>query len=156
VEKFRAQPASKTLIRVDEVTEMTFAAGDRSFGFSLNARTQDWQARDNGQVSPVLQERLKTAAGLLEDFRADRVAAYVVRDPVLYGFDSPALTVRFRDLRAGGKEIVVGKELEDGTRYVRGPATGYVHVASKEDAEKLLAVLRVAHETEEDAPPPGE
>lgn len=156
VQKFHAQPASKTIARADGVTGMTFAAGGRSVGFIFDARTRDWRPRGGGRMSPALREKLKTAAALLEDFRADRVAAYVVRDAVAYGFDSPALTLTFRNLRAGGKKIMVGKELENGARYVRGPATGYVHVASSENVEKLLAVLRAADEMEEDRQSPEE
>jgi hypothetical protein len=140
IKAFRTELASRIIAKAVEVRRMEFASGNRSLEFNFDERMKLWRQPSNGAAPEKMQKALSSAATLLEDFRAERLAGYVVKDPARYGFDSPALTITFRDQRAGGKQIVLGGRLEGGGRYVLGPATGFVHVASETDVARLLAV----------------
>jgi len=149
----RVNPASRLISRADKVEKLTFTWPGKSL---VAVREEDvWKTPDGKELGTDARRNVKAVATLLEYCTAHEVAALAEKDPTAYGFDKPALTIEFKDAAAEGKKLVIGKELEDGTRYVKGPASSYVLVARKWDADKLLAITKEPEKPKEPAEKPA-
>ena len=140
VDALKESPASKLISRAQDVGRMAFRWDGGALEFAKQGDT--WQTASGEALSADMQTRVKDAARLLESFSGAEVAALIEAGAFAYGFDRPALTIEFKDAVAAGKKVVLGRETQDGARYAKGPASNYVLIARKWDADKLLAVVR--------------
>ncbi|MCK4374812.1 MAG: DUF4340 domain-containing protein, partial [Candidatus Brocadiae bacterium] len=148
----RANLASKEVCRATGLTGLTFRSGDRTRQFAYDEDTLTWTDAEGNELEGRAAEAVKEAERLLRNFDAVEVADLVEKAPALYGFDEPHLVVELDEEATKGKQVVIGKETEDGKRYARGPVTGFVHVVSEADVEKLIAVLEPEPEAEPQEP----
>ncbi|KPK66307.1 MAG: hypothetical protein AMK73_00365 [Planctomycetes bacterium SM23_32] len=141
VAHFSASLASKEICRASDLTALTFQRGEETRRFLYDGESRAWTDADGADLPEAAAEALKEAEWLLRSFNGADVADYVEKAAALYGFDEPYLIVELDEKTAKGKRVVIGKETEDGNRYAKGPVTGFVHVASAADVEKLTAVF---------------
>jgi hypothetical protein len=137
--------ASKQVCAVDSLIGLRCSSdgGLRSFRFDREAEA--W-TDTNGEVVPTSrQEALHAAAQLLRDLRAVAVADLWQESPVDYGLEEPALTIEIEQPAVSGKRLLIGAATPDGGRYIRGPATGYVHIIGPEAAAALMALWADRH-----------
>jgi hypothetical protein len=152
----QADLASKDICKATELTGLTFHTDGATVRFTRDASRGVWTDAEGQDLGPQLAARVADAARLLEGLVALRVADYTEKSPILYGFDKPRLIVELEEKATKGKQVVIGSEVEDGNCYVRGPATGFVHVAAKADVGRLLSVLEPGPRTSESAAAPAE
>jgi len=152
----QADLASKDICKATELTALTFRTDGATVRFTRDASRGVWTDAEGRDLEPQLAARVADAAKLLESLVALRVADYTEKSPALYGFDKPRLIVELEEKATKGKQVVIGSEVEDGNCYVRGPATGFVHVAAKADVGRLLSVLEPVPRTSESAATPAE
>ncbi len=150
-EDLRRQLGSRLVCDAEDITALTFQKGEMTVRFSYDEEEDTWTDADGAEVPEQTASALQDARRMLRDFRATEVAAYMVDDPKAYGFDQPFMTVKIDTETVAGKKIVVGKQTEDGY-YVKGPASGFVLVASAEQVEKLTAPLEPPEPPEEAEP----
>ena len=153
VGSLRINPASKAVCEAQGIESIEFRWDGESRTFLYEPERRTWRAAV-GEVAPAgVPAKVQAAALLLASFEAASVASYVEQEPALYGFDRSELTIVLKDSVTAGKTVELGKEAPGGGRYVKGPATSFVHVAHRADAEALLAVVRGLRP---DAPPAEE
>jgi len=155
VEHLRANLASREVCRAADLTGLTFRVGGRSVAFAYDDEELAWTDAEGNPLDDAVRAAVAGAAALLSDFRAARVADYVEKSPALYGFDEPFLVITLDEEATKGKQVVVGAEAPGGGRYVKGPATGFVHVIADADAATLAAALAHPNAGTE-APAPGQ
>jgi len=144
VARLDVNPASKLLFRAQGIERLAFTLQDGSRTFLFDREAGAWKDDEGAELGEEARGRLASAARLLSDFTAVRVAAYTESDPITYGFDTPALKVEIKDRTSGGNLITIGGEAPGGGRYAKGPATGFVLVVGDVHAETLLAAARPA------------
>jgi hypothetical protein len=141
VGNFGVRLGSKQVCRATDLTALTFRRGEKSLRFIRDAPTSAWRDEQGDRIDEHRAAALEAATELLGDFAAEGIADYIEKTPALYGFDGPHLVVELEERGARGKKLVVGAETEGGNRYVKGPATGFVHVAGADEVARLAAVL---------------
>jgi len=137
VERLNEKLGSKQICQVDELVAFTVSAQGKSERFTWDAEGSAW-VDDSGDA----RDDAADVARLLRDFHGLRVADYAPGTPAAYGFDNPYLTVEVDDGVVKGKRIVVGRPADGDGRYVKGPATGFVHVAAAEDVTRIASLLQ--------------
>jgi len=140
----RGNLASKEIYTASELTGMTLHKGDKTVKLVYDSAKPAWTDSDGKALAPEMATAVEGAARLLRNFAALSVADYSDKGAGLYGFDKPYLTVELEEKTTKGKQVVIGNETENGNRYAKGPVTGFVHVASKADVDKLNAVFEPA------------
>jgi hypothetical protein len=138
---FEENLASKYICRSWSLRSVTFRKGDKELVVTYDRDADAWRDAEGNELAKDSADRMREARYLLGNFQAERLADYIVKSPALYGFDEPYLTVSFDDETAKGKNIIIGKEVEGGGRYAKGPASGFVQVARDEDVQKLADVI---------------
>lgn len=138
---YRANLASKEVCRATDLTGLTFRSGDRTLQFAYDDEKLTWTDAGGNELEERTAEAVKEAERLLRSFDAVEVADFVEKAPALYGFDEPHLVVEFDEEATKGKQVVIGKETEDGRRYAKGPATSFVLIVSRLQVEGLDAVF---------------
>jgi hypothetical protein len=141
-EELRVGLASRLISEAEELREIEFSRGERSVSFIFRPRLRVWLDSTGGPVDREVRRDLRRAARLLAEFRALEVVSCIPRDGGQYGLRPPALRVRFSTGTTSGKTILLGARTAGG-RYVRGPLTGFVHLASEEDCRVLLGFARL-------------
>jgi hypothetical protein len=138
---FQEELASKDICDVAEPTALTFRRGQEALRLAHDPQARKWKDAEGQELTGAQAEAVEGAARLLRDFRAVSVADYVEKGRAFYGFDEPYLLVEIEEEGTTGKRVVIGSETEQGNRYAKGPATGYVDVAAAADVAKLSAVF---------------
>jgi hypothetical protein len=136
-DKLRAGLASRGICQTKSLTGLTFRRGKRTMEYRFDAAEVAWSYPSGLRLQPIGQSALRDIAALLADFQGSAVADYVLKDPALYGFNEPFLEVDLAEKTTSGKRIVVGKQAPGGGRYVIGPATGFVLIATDRDVARL-------------------
>jgi hypothetical protein len=140
----RGDLASKDICIASELTGVALHKGDKTLKFVYDSEKTAWTDPDGKALTPEMATAVAGAAKLLRNFTALSVADYTDKGAGLYGFDKPYLTVELEEKTTKGKQVVIGNETENGNRYAKGPATSFVHMASKANVDKLNAPFEPA------------
>jgi len=146
VADFRANPASKLICTAQELRKLVFRKDDKDWTFTYDEVGARWLDPAGEELTEDVRDALEEAARLLRHFKGERIESYTEKSPMLYGFDSPLLVVELVEKGTSGKFVIVGKKAGEGGRFVKGPASSFVLVASDADIEKLVAVTKAPKE----------
>ncbi len=152
VDALEAHLASKLICEADGIEKLQFDWDGGALSLAYDKEAHAWKDASGQPVPDQVRQDAERAARVLTRLVGTRVAACIEKDPSAYGFDRPALTVQVKDKAAEGKTVTLGKETEGG-RYAKGPASSFVLVAGKEDADALLALAKAPAEQQPAAQP---
>ena len=144
VKNLRVNLASRIVSAAKELRELKFVYDGKSRTFEYDSENKKWTGSNGQELPHDLAAKVKKAATLLSNFRADRIVNFVLKSRAQYGFDNPYLTVEIAEETTTGKKVVVGKSAPDGGRFVTGPATGFVLAADDQDVATLMAPAQKA------------
>jgi len=137
VKDLQVNLASKLVCESKDLRKLLFRTAGKSVIFSYDEEDEKWTDEKGEDLKEEVLQRLKKAVDLLRSFEAKRIEAYTQKSPALYGFDAPFLVVELTEKDTSGKKIVVGKEAAEKERFIKGPASSFVLVASEDDIQKL-------------------
>ena len=129
------------IIAVGTPTRETWEIDLGQLESAVDSIAESLEARDESLDPPVVVTKSTVPSGT-SDYLRERLTTRTDRpfriasNPEFLREGQAILDTFYPD------RIVVGAEVEDGNRYIKGPATGFVLVAAGADAEKLLAVVQ--------------